>query len=252
MSKRLWCLILGDGKMTRMIIDLSKRLLVIVGVAMLAAVAACAPTPTPVINPANFVAKVDNPYFPLTPGKTLVFEGASEDGTERVEVYVTNETKVILGVTAIVVRDRVTLNDELIEETLDWYAQDKEGNVWYLGEDTKEYENGVVISTKGSWEAGVNGAQPGFIMKANPKVGDSYRQEYYKDEAEDMAEVLSLKESVSVPYGSFNNCLQTKEWTPLEPGVITYKYYVSGVGLVLEKMVKGGSEQLKLVEIKTK
>ena len=238
--------------MTRMRIDLSKRLLVIVGVAMLAAVVACAPPPTPVINPANFVAKVDNPYLPLTPGKTFVFEGTSEDGTERVEVYVTNDTKVILGVTAIVIRDRVTLNDELIEETLDWYAQDKEGNVWYLGEDAKEYENGVVISTKGSWEAGVNGAQPGFIMKANPKVSDSYRQEYYKNEAEDMAEVLSLKESVSVPYGSFNNCLQTKEWTPLEPGVITHKYYVSGVGLVLEKMVKGGSEQLKLVEIKTK
>jgi len=210
------------------------------------------PAYAPVIDRNNFVAKIDNRYFPLKPGTTFIYEGAMKDGTERIELYVSNQTKVILGVTCVVVRDRVTVNGELAEETYDWYAQDRNGNVWYFGEDAKEYKNGVVVGTKGSWTAGVNGAQPGIIMRANPKVGDVYRQEYYKGEAEDMAEVVSLKEPATVPYGSFEGCLMTKEWTALEPGAVAHKYYAPGVGLVLETIDKDGSPgRVELVAIKT-
>jgi len=204
------------------------------------------------IDPADFVDRVDNRYFPLTPGTTFVYEGETEDGEAvRVEDYVTHETKQVLGVTCVVVRNRVIENGDLVEETFDWYAQDKDGNVWYFGEDAKEYEAGVVVSTKGSWEAGVDGAMPGIIMEANPQVGDLYRQEYYKGEAEDMAEVLSLTEPASIIYGSFDNLLMTREWALLEPGVVEHKYYAPGVGLILEVMVEGGSERVELVEITT-
>jgi hypothetical protein len=200
----------------------------------------------PIIDPADFVGGIDNPYMPLMPGTIFVYEGETEDGIETNEVYVTHQTKEILGVTCIVVWDRVWLDGELIEETYDWYAQDKDGNVWYFGEDSKEYEGGVVVSTEGSWEAGVDGAEPGIVMKANPQVGDSYRQEYYEGEAEDMAEVLSLTESVSVGYGDFDNCLMTKEWTALDPGVVEHKYYAAGVGEVLVVMVEGGTDRAEL------
>lgn len=205
-----------------------------------------------VIDPANFVSKIDNPYFPLAPGTTFVYEGKTEDGLEHTETSITHATKVILGVTCVEVNDRVTVDGELAEQTLDWYAQDKDGNVWYFGEDTKEYEKGEVVSTKGSWEAGVDGAQPGIIMKANPQVGESYRQEYYKGEAEDMAEITSLAGSTSVPFGSFDNLLVTKEWTPLEPDIVANKYYSKGVGLLLEETVKGGSERVELIDIVNK
>jgi len=206
---------------------------------------------SPVIDPANFVTVVDNPYLPLTPGTLYVYEGVSADGNERNEVNVTSETRTILGVTCVVVKDTVLLNGELVEATLDWYAQDKDGNVWYFGEDSKEYSGGVVVSTEGSWEAGVDGAQPGIVMKAHPAVGDKYRQEYYKDQAEDMAEVLALNTSANVTYGSFTNCTETKEWTPLERGVVENKYYAPGIGVVLEQMVKGGTDRMQLVQIIT-
>ncbi len=167
-------------------------------------------------------------------------------------MVVTNQTKTILGVTNTVVLDTVwDEDDELVEETYDWYAQDKEGNVWYFGEDSKEYEAGVLVSTAGSWEAGVDGAKPGIIMEANPQIGDSYRQEYYVGEAEDMAEVLSLSETASVPYDSFTGCLKTKEWTPLEPDIVAHKYYAPGVGCVMEIMVEGGSEHVELIDVRT-
>ncbi|WP_440948347.1 hypothetical protein ACSAZL_09020 [Methanosarcina sp. T3] len=206
---------------------------------------------SPVINPDDFVEVIDNPYFPLTPGTTFVYEGESEGEPIRDEVYVTNETRMVMGVTTIVVRDREFEDGELAEETFDWYAQDKDGNVWYFGEDSREYDEGEVVSTEGSWEAGVNGAQPGIIMKGNPQVGDTYRQEYLVGEAEDMAEVISLNESVSVLYGSFEDCLKTKEWTPLEPGIEENKYYAHGTGLLLEMTVKGEAEKLELVDIIT-
>ena len=202
------------------------------------------------IDPDNFVEVVDNPFYPLTPGMTFIYEGETEDGTVRVEDYITRETKQVMGVTCVVVRNREWEDGDLIEETFDWYAQDTEGNVWYFGEDSKEYDDGDV-STAGSWEAGVDGALPGIIMKANPQVGDSYRQEYYAGEAEDMGEVLSLDESASVTAGDFEDCLVTKDWTPLEPGISEHKYYAPGVGLVLEVMVEGGSERIELVEITT-
>lgn len=206
---------------------------------------------SPVINPDDFVEVIDNPYFPLTPGTTFVYEGESEGEPIRVEVYVTNETRTVMGVNTIIVRDREFEEGELAEETFDWYAQDRSGNVWYFGEDSREYNEGKVVSTEGSWEAGVDGAQPGILMEGNPQVGDTYRQEYLAGEAEDMAEVVSLNESVSVPYGSFEDCLKTKEWTSLEPGIEENKYYAAGTGLLLEVTVKDDAERLELTDIIT-
>lgn len=204
----------------------------------------------PFIDPNYFEEVIDNPYFPLTPGTTFVYEGESEGETIRNEIFVTDQTREIMGITTIVVREKEWEDDELIEETFDWYAQDMDGNIWYFGEDSKEYEDGKVVSTQGSWEAGMDGAQPGILIKGDPQIGDVYRQEYLKGEAEDMAEVISLDESVTVKYGSFENCLKTKEWNPLEPGEEN-KYYAPGVGLLLEMEIKGGDEKLELVDIIT-
>ena len=197
---------------------------------------------TPHINPAEFTTKVDNHYFPLKPGTTFVYQGNKQSST-RDEIAVTSDTKMVMGVECLVVNDRGWEAGKLIEGTYDWFAQDKEGNVWYFGEDTKEYKNGKVTSTKGSWEAGVDGAKPGIIMKAHPKVGQTYRQEYYKGEAEDMAKVQSLNDSLRVPYGSFDHVLVTKEWTPLEPSYHEHKYYARGVG-----QVYGGGLELVVVK----
>jgi hypothetical protein len=193
----------------------------------------------PHIDPAEFTTTIDNEYFLLKPGTTFVYQG----GTEHSEMSVTHQTKKVMGVECVVVDHKEWEGDKLIEKTYDWFAQDKEGNVWYFGEDTKEYKNGKVVSTKGSWEAGVDGAKPGIIMQAHPKVGQIYRQEYYPGEAEDMAKVLSFNASVTVPYGSFDHVLETKEWTPLEPSYHEHKYYARGVGHVY-----GGG--LELVDVK--
>ncbi|SHJ50182.1 hypothetical protein SAMN02745751_02705 [Dethiosulfatibacter aminovorans DSM 17477] len=204
----------------------------------------------PEINPANFVGLIDNQFMPMVVGKTLVYEGETEDGFEHVEVYVTNEKKMVMGVKCTVVSDRVWIDGELEEETYDWFAQDKDGNVWYFGEDSKEIKDGEVVSTEGSWEAGIDGAQPGIVMKADPKAGDSYRQEYYFGEAEDMAEVVGLEETVDLEIGTYDSVLKTKEWTPLEPGVAENKYYVGGTGAVLEEIIEGGEGRIELVEIR--
>jgi hypothetical protein len=192
---------------------------------------------------------IDNPYMTLIPGTTFTYESVTEEGTEEDIVVVTNETKEILGVTATVVQDTVSLDGELIEDTFDWFAQDKEGNVWYLGEDTKEYENGEVISTEGSWEAGVDGAEAGIVMLADPQVGDIYRQEWYPGHAEDAAEVVSLSEEVTVPYGTFTNCLQTREFSTIDPELNEYKYYCTAVGAVtLEEVIDSG-ETVELIDV---
>lgn len=204
-----------------------------------------------VIDLADFTDPVDNPYYPLEVGTTFVLEGESDGEDIRVEMYVTDQTKEIMGVTTMVIREREWEDGELVEDTFDWYANDNEGNVWYFGEDSKEYDDGEIVSTAGSWEAGVDGAEPGILVQGDPQVGAVYQQEYYEGEAEDMAEVLSLTASVTVEYGSFDNCLQTKEWTPLEPGVEENKYYASGVGILKEEAVVGGDEVLELVEITT-
>jgi hypothetical protein len=146
-----------------------------------------------------------------------------------------------------VVHDVVTEKGHLVENTFDWYAQDTCGNVWYLGENTKEYENGKVVSTAGSWEAGVDGAQPGVVMPADLQVGLSYRQEYYAGEAEDNAQILSLTEQAQVPFGHFRDVVLTKETTPLEPRVLEYKLYAKGIGVVLALSVSGGSDRQELI-----
>ena len=203
------------------------------------------------IDPGNFVNKIDNPYFPLTPGTTFTYRGETEGVPTRNVTIITNDTKVILGVTTTVVHDQVYENGVLAEDTYDWYAQDKAGNVWYFGEDTKELDaNGNVISTEGTWEAGVNGAEPGIVMEANPKKGDKYQQEFAAGVAEDMAQVIGFVDSFCVSYGCFNNVLVTKEWTPLEKGVVENKYYAKGVGFIYSEMVKGGNETLELVRVR--
>jgi hypothetical protein len=204
----------------------------------------------PSIDPAGFTTEVDNKYFPLEPGTTFVYKGETEDASEGDTVRVTSATKKIMGVECVVVEDRVTEDGELTEKTYDWYAQDEQGNVWYFGEDSREYENGKVKTTEGSWEAGKDGAEPGIIMPADPKIGETYRQEYYKGEAEDMARALKMNGSVEVSYGSFKNVLVTDEWTPLEKNVAEHKFYAPGVGNVKEIATKGPQETLTLIDVK--
>lgn len=204
----------------------------------------------PAINPADFTSIVKNKYFKLEPGKKSVFELKKNNGdVERVEVYVTDEKKTVMGVETVVVWDRVWLNGELIEDTRDWYAEDKDGNVWYFGEDTHELVGGEIVNAAGAWEAGVDSAMPGIVMKTDLKVGDIYRQEYYKGQAEDMAEVLSLGESVIVPLGNFSDCLKTRDYTPLEPSVNEYKYYCPEVGGLVLEVDAEDNERVELISL---
>jgi hypothetical protein len=200
----------------------------------------------PVIDPNKFSGTITNTFLMFTAGTTFVYE--SNFGQHN-EVVVTNNTRNILGADCREVHDTVKVNGKLTEDTLDWYCQDQDGNVWYLGEDSKQLENGVVIGTEGSWEAGVNGAQAGIIMLAQPQVGTQYQQELAAGVAEDMAKVLSLSASVQVVFGAFTDCLKTEEWTPLEPGSRESKYYKPGVGLVLELQPSGGGIRNELTAI---
>ncbi len=200
------------------------------------------------LDPAQFTTGIDNPYWPMGRGSRWVYRETDAEGNEqRVEVTVTSETKTILGIEARVVHDVATEDGQLVEDTYDWYAQDAEGNIWYLGEDTKAYEDGKVKSTEGSWQAGVDGAQPGILLPAHPRAGMTYRQEYYEGEAEDVASVVSLEEKAEAPYGSFDRVLMTKEYTPLEPKQLEYKFYAHGVGPVLALTSSGGSDREALV-----
>jgi hypothetical protein len=201
----------------------------------------------PELDPADFGNPIDNPFAPFPPGAHWVYEKETDEGVERVEVDVLTETRVILGITATVVRDREFLDGELVEDTRDWLAQDDAGNVWYLGERSYEVEDGVIVSLEGSWEAGIDGAKPGLWMKADPRVGDVYRQEFLLGEAEDYAEVVSLNDSIVVPAGSFTGCLRTRDATPLEPDDEENKVYAPGVGLVAEIDPESG-ERLELLE----
>jgi hypothetical protein len=204
------------------------------------------------LNPADFTAKITNPYFPLVPGTRLIYRERDAEGTvQRDVVHVTKRRKLIAnGITARVVHDVVSEHGEPVEKTFDWFAQDSAGNVWYLGENTKEYENGHVASTHGSFEAGVDGAQPGVIMPASPQVGMTYRQEFLAGEAEDEARVLSLDEQAGVPFGHFTSVLMTRETNPLEPRHVEYKFYARGVGPVLELTASGGTDRVVLVKVK--
>jgi hypothetical protein len=200
----------------------------------------------PTIRPSDFGGTIDNAYLPLVPGARSLYQATTSKGTERTVIEVTHDTKTIRGVTCVVVHDTVTVGGELKEDTFDWYAQDRSGNVWYLGEATRAVRNGE-LSPAGSWEAGVDGALPGIIMKADPRVGDAYRQEYYRGHAEDMGKVVRTGASASVPFRSLEGLLVTQDWTPLEPKVVEEKFYARGIGLVLETTVRGGSDRNELV-----
>ena len=193
--------------------------------------------------------QIDNPYWPMHPGSRWVYRETDDQGArQRIVVTVTDRTKrVASGVTARVVHDRATEDGQVVEDTFDWYAQDAKGNVWYLGEDTTEYENGKPVSKHGSWQAGVDGASAGIIMLAHPRVGRRYREERYPGHAMDAAKVLSRGEQVQVPYGHFRRVLMTKNFNPLEPKVLEYKWYARGVGPVLEIGVSGGSDRAVLL-----
>jgi len=195
-----------------------------------------------------YVRSVTNPWFPLKPGTVFVYTGEKDGEAGRDVVTVTRRTKVIDGVRCTEVDDRLYERGKLAERTKDWYAQDARGNVWYFGEDTAELDaNGKVKNTSGTWHAGFDGAKPGIFMFAHPRVGQAARQEYLKGEAEDHFRVVSLRETAAVPYRTFRHMMLTKEWTPLEPGVVDHKYYARGIGTVLEQTVKGGSERNELV-----
>jgi hypothetical protein len=201
------------------------------------------------LDPADFTTRIDNPYWPMRPGSRWVYRETSDEGPpNRIVVTVTSRTKrVAAGVVARVIHDRATQSGRLVEDTLDWYAQDSAGNVWYLGEATKAYKRGKVSSTKGSWEAGVKGAQAGVIMPAHPRVGMTYRQEHFRGEAEDRGRVLSLDERVKVPAGSFDHVLMTRDWTPLEPDATEHKFYARGTGPVLSVDIAGGGGREELL-----
>jgi hypothetical protein len=204
-----------------------------------------------VATPAGYSARVDNPWFPLKPGTTYVYRGVRDSEPARDVVQVTQRTRTIAGAPCAAVEDRLYLSGRLAERTTDWYSQDARGNVWYFGEATAELDKqGQVKSRSGSWLAGRNGAKAGIFMFATPKLGRSARQEFYKGEAEDHFRVLSLRATVRVPAVSSRAALLTKEWTPLEPGTIDHKYYVRGIGTVLEQTVKGGDERLALVSFR--
>jgi hypothetical protein len=203
------------------------------------------------LDPADFTADIDNPYWPMVPGTRWTYLEIDEEGKRvKVVVIVTRETKRIAnGITARVVRDTVTEDGELIEDTFDWYAQDSDGNVWYMGEDTAEFENGRIKTKAGSFEAGVDGALPGIIMPAAPRPGLAYRQEYYEGEAEDNGEVLSTNEMAEVPFGRFDDVLLTKDTITIEPDVLEYKLYAKGVGPVLVFGVSGGGGREELIDV---
>jgi hypothetical protein len=204
---------------------------------------------SPSINPANFVSVIDNRYWPLKPGTGYHYKGVKVSAHQTDDEIVTNQTKKILGIPATIVRDTVSQNGNPVERTLDYYAQDKQGNVWYMGEDSFEKQNGRMVKASDSWLSGVKGGQPGIIMPANPHPGDKYRQEYYPPgQALDEATVLRLDGKVKVPYGSYQHVLVTSEYSPLEPQT-EQKYYVPGLGEAAERVVKGHHEEFQLVNV---
>lgn len=199
------------------------------------------------LDPADFVDTIDNPYWPMTAGSRWVYRETDAGGTvQQVVVTVTDRTKTIDGIRATVVRDTVTEDGELVEDTFDWFSQHEDGTVWYLGELSQEFEDGELVSLEGSWQAGEDGGLPGIVMPARPALGMTYRQELLLTVAEDAATVTSLDAKVRVPFGTFQGCLETSDFTPLEPEVLERKYYAPGIGLVLEVDAETG-ERTELV-----
>ena len=201
------------------------------------------------LAPTGFGSVIDNPYFPLTPGTTYVFKGSLDGVAEKVRTVVTHDTKVVNGVTTTVVLDRVFVKGQVVERTYDYYAQDKIGNVWYFGEDTGEYVNGVLVNTDGSFLAGVNGAKAGFIMPAQPDTGLAYYEEHATGVAEDQARVIKNHQRVVTPFATFGDCLVTENFTALEPAALEHKFYAAGFGPVFSQDVRGGQDILRLVSV---
>jgi hypothetical protein len=222
------------------------------------AVARTSPTPAPVttpynpkIDPADFGGPIDNPYLPLKPGTLFRYRGVGDDGKtpELNTVKVTRKTKRIMGIDATVVLDQVFSDGKPEERTFDWYAQDKHGNVWYFGEDSRNFEHGRWVKDDGSWEAGVGNGKPGIIMLAHPKPGDRYRQEYSPGHAVDQARVIGIRGPVTVPYRTFAHTLVTREYSSIDKQY-ELKYYARGVGVVKEKALTESKELSKLVSIR--
>ena len=206
------------------------------------------PPYNPVIDPANFVSEITNPYFPMTPGTVFKFEGTRDGVARRDDMTVTAETKVIMGVTTVVVRDVASSNTEIVEKTVDWYAQDKDGNVWYFGEDTAEYANGKVTSTDGTWMAGVDGALPGLIMQAAPKVGEGYRQEYRPGVAEDYAKVIKTDATAGGPSGKYTNVVVTEDTDLLDKAKFEHKWFAPNVGPIGTDGMVGGHHEIRTLK----
>ena len=203
----------------------------------------------PDLDPADFVAVIDNPYLPLTVGSRWVYEGDNDGEAERVEVTVTDQTRVIEGISAVVVRDTVWIGDVLAEDTYDWFAQDKDGNVWYLGEDSTEYdEEGKPAQDGGSWEYGQAGALPGIAMPAVPTPGAQYRQEFRRGTAEDLAHIVRIEPVHTIALDTYQDVVLIEEWTPLEPEVVEHKWYAPGIGQVAGLSVAGEEASSELVE----
>jgi len=202
----------------------------------------------PQIDPSEIAVVIDNPYMPLSIGSRWRYEGDSDGEHEVNEVVVTPDRKTVMGISAFVIHDTVAVNGELVEDTYDWFTQDNAGNVWYLGEDSKEYDNGAVVSTAGSWEAGVDGALPGIVMPADPQVGDVYRNEFLAGEAEDMMKISDLDGTLTVDATTYTDVLTTQDWTPLEPDIIEEKSYAVGIGMIGETQLAGGDGYAELVE----
>lgn len=204
----------------------------------------------PKIDPQNFVKNISNPFLPLKPDTVYFYDlniPNSPKGTDT--FFVTRETIDILGVTCLVVHDTVAIDGQVTEDTFDYFAQDKQGNVWYFGEDATQLQDDVVVGVEGSWQAGVDGAKPGIIMKAEPKVGDEYRQEFALGTAEGAAKVVALDQNVKVPFGSFSNALKTLDFSGLEPDARENKYYVPNIGNVLTvDLVTGERDELIRIE----
>lgn len=202
----------------------------------------------PRVDPAYFVRDIDNPYLPLRPGSRWVYRGSGDESSEQTEVVVTNERRQVLGVSTVVVRDTVRVGSQLVEDTIDLFAQDRTGAVWYFGEEVKNYKKGTFSDTHGSFMAGVNGARPGIVMPARPAVGDVYRQEYFAGTAEDMATVLRIDAARTVKVGAFTNVVVTRDWTPLTPKVVEEKYYAPGVGMIFGQKTSGEKGGAELIE----
>ncbi|MFH8249599.1 hypothetical protein ACH3VR_04435 [Microbacterium sp. B2969] len=242
--------------------DSARRWVAVVGIAVALPLTGCiasrydAPLPTgsdPVqLDPSDFTTNIDNAYWPMKPGTQWTYRETDPKGDLKVVVTVTSDTKKVAdGIEARVVRDSVWRGDQLVEDTFDWYAQDRDGAIWYLGEDTAEFENGQIASREGSFESGVDGALPGIALPADPKPGMRYRQEYYAGQAEDEGAVLGIDELVQVPYGAYTGALLTRDTSPIEPDVEELKFYAKGVGPVLTVAVSGENGREELLSITT-